>query len=162
MTARRWAANLLLLFAATLLTACLFLTSDGFAVTRGFDVTPHLAVGVRDGWPAIAYGDLVYTPYTIQRPEHYSFVGVHLMTFRTGAGLNWSLRIHPILGVLASLLLALIGLRARRRLKERGAGHCPTCGYDLRATPDRCPECGRAAPVGSAPRNGSPELHTTR
>ena len=47
---------------------------------------------------------------------------------------NWSF------GVIRATRVSTGGLRAWRRPPP---GSCRTCGYDLRATPDRCPECGR-------------------
>ena len=49
---------------------------------------------------------------------------------------------------LATAPAPLLWLKGRRRRKRREAGNlCVSCGYDLRATPKRCPECGGVVPV---------------
>ena len=55
---------------------------------------------------------------------------------------TWGAQVHlaylASLSGLAALLLALRG----RTAGHKGNGHCRACGYDLRATPEQCPECG--------------------
>jgi hypothetical protein len=40
------------------------------------------------------------------------------------------------------------------RLRGISPGHCLSCGYDLRASPEKCPECGAAAPSGKSAAKG--------
>jgi hypothetical protein len=56
--------------------------------------------------------------------------------------------LHPAL--LAIPLLAcptLWVIAAFRRRRRAGRGLCERCGYDLRASPGRCPECGTVPPT---------------
>jgi hypothetical protein len=90
---------------------------------------------------------------------------VKLLLYALGvlAGLSLVLFILKValvpLAIRVGSLLGPLPRRCRRRSPTDGgvfpAGLCPACGYDLRATPERCPECGsvswreRSSPGGA-------------
>ncbi|CAN5575856.1 hypothetical protein BH10PLA1_BH10PLA1_15800 [soil metagenome] len=64
------------------------------------------------------------------------------------AGVRPEWRGAAILAIVNVLFAIAILFYDRRRLRKElwiETNRCAACGYDLRATPDRCPECGRAA-----------------
>ncbi|TWT45651.1 hypothetical protein RAS1_20790 [Phycisphaerae bacterium RAS1] len=76
------------------------------------------------------------------------FTGAHPCPAGT-AGVSFPLWFPTAVGALIPTFPLVSVIRARRRAFR---GCCRMCGYDLRATPERCPECGTAAlsPVPAA------------
>jgi hypothetical protein len=110
----------------------------------------------REWWPCIqnarAY-QLTITPYVGRLNVRGPIVAPIIMQARTGVDAR-------VLGTPCWLPLACVGVlgilllwRMYARAQVSREGHCRNCGYDLRMTPQRCPECGMAPPESSGTRN---------
>jgi hypothetical protein len=76
--------------------------------------------------------------------------GFRFQRFETGRGPTWIRTTfisvpHCLIAILFAICPSWWLLREQRRRAALRVGRCKTCGYDLRATPDRCPECGTVA-----------------
>lgn len=78
-----------------------------------------------------------------KHPVRFQFLDFHVNTRIRGTTSPWFIGIPYWSLVLLSLLSPACIMIARGcgRLRDSRAG-CSICGYDLRATPERCPECG--------------------
>lgn len=82
--------------------------------------------------------------------QHQSWISV--------AGIDMSIPTGFVLTSILPLLAAVSWIMFLLRRQHRSRrGLCPTCGYDLRASKDRCPECGEPIQVRQGPPTTDPQ-----
>ena len=113
---------------------------------------PRASVGSR---ALSVRGDSVQVPYTVGGLAvgtlNRSFYRIGPFLFGTGTGGDDVFLVVPHWAPAALTLALPVAwlVRRRREYRNRMQGRCPKCGYDLRATPDRCPECGAVPTVAA-------------
>jgi hypothetical protein len=100
-----------------------------------------------DGWDGLGFHYHAWVD-TAMTPDGKTLPGVYGQGSEFWSSMFWPLLLATILPLLAAVRFLRYGTRRQRRLR---AGLCPTCGYDLRATSERCPECGSPVPPKPEP-----------
>ena len=113
------------------------------------DVTNN---GIRSNWWGGADLKLDFESNVHPRLERMGFgFGAQQDAGRVRSYSAWALRV-PWWAIAAMMLVPHTvvmarGFAAQRRINWRRGGRCGGCGYDLRSSADRCPECG--TPTGA-------------
>jgi hypothetical protein len=93
----------------------------------------------------------IYLPGLAGDPAHWFAGFAYGPTSSMSDDVALRVPLWTVVSLSALLPLATLWRSARRRRANRAT--CRACGYDLRATPDRCPECG-TVPTAQAARPG--------
>jgi hypothetical protein len=92
----------------------------------------------------LTFRPVVVADGTIERRTFTDGVSQATVTYR-------GVRTNILFAVAFTLVLPAIWYVTHVRTRRRNQfGLCLACGYDLRATPDRCPECGAVPAKGAA------------
>jgi hypothetical protein len=96
-----------------------------------YDLDPDSILEERVDFPIVA------------RKINLNFAGFHFWYGTWGGSNNYAIiiRLWQVVLVCTLLIAAVAGVRHSRR-RRLCLGLCSACGYDLRASKERCPECG--------------------